>query len=166
MMKYIKKSYPTHKLTGVEIGVDKGGNAINIINNLPIERLYLIDPYEPYFERGFLWKCEYRDNYIKVKRKLSKYKNQMKLIRKRSEDAAVLIPKEIDFVYIDGRHTYEAVKKDIELYYPKIKNGGFIGGHDYDSPYVFLAVLVCLMKNKLSRDFHFNHRDWWAIKQT
>lgn len=37
----------------------------------------------------------------------------------------------LDFVYIDGEHTYSGVKKDIEMYLPKIKKGGFIGGHDY-----------------------------------
>jgi predicted O-methyltransferase YrrM len=37
----------------------------------------------------------------------------------------------IDFIYIDGEHTYEGVKRDIELYQPKIKKGGYIAGHDY-----------------------------------
>lgn len=36
----------------------------------------------------------------------------------------------LDFVYIDGLHTYEAVKEDIEAWLPKIKLTGFIGGHD------------------------------------
>ena len=37
----------------------------------------------------------------------------------------------IDFVYIDGNHSYEDTKKDIELYLPKIKPNGYIAGHDY-----------------------------------
>lgn len=36
-----------------------------------------------------------------------------------------------DWIYIDGNHQYEVVKKDLELYYPKIKAGGFITGDDY-----------------------------------
>ena len=36
-----------------------------------------------------------------------------------------------DMIYIDGDHTYEQVCKDIDNYLPKVKNGGFIGGHDY-----------------------------------
>lgn len=39
--------------------------------------------------------------------------------------------KEFDFIYIDGIHTYEQVKKDIENYLPLVKKGGVIGGHDY-----------------------------------
>lgn len=36
-----------------------------------------------------------------------------------------------DVVYIDMTHTYEAVKRDIELWLPKVRPGGHIAGHDY-----------------------------------
>ena len=36
-----------------------------------------------------------------------------------------------DFLYVDGSHTYEDVKRDFEMYLPKIKSTGFVGGHDY-----------------------------------
>lgn len=36
-----------------------------------------------------------------------------------------------DLVYIDGDHSQEAVERDIELYLPKVKKGGWIGGHDF-----------------------------------
>jgi predicted O-methyltransferase YrrM len=38
---------------------------------------------------------------------------------------------EWDFIYIDGLHTYEGVKTDIQNYLPLVKKGGVIGGHDY-----------------------------------
>jgi hypothetical protein len=34
-------------------------------------------------------------------------------------------------VYIDAQHHYDAVKQDIHLWYPKVKGGGVISGHDY-----------------------------------
>lgn len=37
----------------------------------------------------------------------------------------------LDIVYLDAAHYYEAVKKDLEAYYPKVKPGGVIAGHDY-----------------------------------
>ncbi|MEK6883568.1 MAG: class I SAM-dependent methyltransferase [Nanoarchaeota archaeon] len=36
-----------------------------------------------------------------------------------------------DFVYIDGDHSAPAVRKDIEAYYPKLKPGKLLAGHDY-----------------------------------
>ena len=36
-----------------------------------------------------------------------------------------------DWVYIDGNHLYEFVKKDLELSMHKVKVGGFITGDDY-----------------------------------
>jgi hypothetical protein len=37
----------------------------------------------------------------------------------------------LDFVFIDASHEYNDVKKDILSWYPKIKKGGFIAGHDF-----------------------------------
>lgn len=37
----------------------------------------------------------------------------------------------IDLLFIDGAHHYEQVKRDILNYWPKIKVGGVLLGHDY-----------------------------------
>ena len=37
----------------------------------------------------------------------------------------------LDYVYIDGNHLYEFVKKDLELSLRKVKSGGYITGDDY-----------------------------------
>ena len=36
-----------------------------------------------------------------------------------------------DIIYIDGDHTYDGVKLDLQISYEKVKNGGYICGHDY-----------------------------------
>lgn len=47
-----------------------------------------------------------------------------------------------DFVFIDAAHSYQAVKGDIEAWRPKVREGGWFGGHDYHSahPGVIRAV--------------------------
>ena len=47
----------------------------------------------------------------------------------------------LDFVFIDADHKYESVVEDILAWFPKVKNGGIIGGHDYhiSAPGVMLA---------------------------
>ena len=53
---------------------------------------------------------------------------------KRFKDAS------IDIVYIDGDHRYEAVKKDIELWMPKLKDDGILSGHDFAYQSVLRAI--------------------------
>jgi hypothetical protein len=38
-----------------------------------------------------------------------------------------------DLIYIDGAHDYHNVKKDIINFLPKVKKGGYLTGHDYNS---------------------------------
>jgi hypothetical protein len=37
----------------------------------------------------------------------------------------------LDFVYIDADHDYSSCKQDIEAWFPKVRHGGIIAGHDY-----------------------------------
>lgn len=46
----------------------------------------------------------------------------------------------IDFLFIDAEHTYEGVSADIDLWLPKVREGGVIAGHDYDWDGVRKAV--------------------------
>lgn len=58
------------------------------------------------------------------------------------EAASTFENESCDVVYIDMTHTYDAVKKDIECWLPKVKLGGYIAGHDYAdyAPGVKMAV--------------------------
>jgi predicted O-methyltransferase YrrM len=56
----------------------------------------------------------------------------VQVIRATSDDVAALIEDwSLDWVYIDGDHTYEFVKRDLEQYLPKVRKGGIIFGDDY-----------------------------------
>lgn len=56
----------------------------------------------------------------------------VKLHRANSEVAASEFPDNFfDWIYIDGNHSYEAVRQDLELYWRKLKRGGFIVCDDY-----------------------------------
>jgi hypothetical protein len=49
-----------------------------------------------------------------------------------SIDAAKkIVDESLDFVYIDADHDYEHCKQDIECWFPKVRHGGLVAGHDY-----------------------------------
>jgi len=50
----------------------------------------------------------------------------------------------LDFVFIDASHDYDNVKADIKAWYPKVKSGGYLGGHDYYGEDIRRAVIEVL----------------------
>ena len=63
-------------------------------------------------------------------------------VKKNSDIAAVDCDGTFDLIFVDGDRTYDAVKKDLELYWPKVKSGGILVGHGYtvQFPEVIQAV--------------------------
>ena len=62
-----------------------------------------------------------------------------------STDAVSIFPDlYFDWIYIDALHSFEGVREDIQLYWPKVRNKGLFSGHDFSSkvskdPFLFLA---------------------------
>lgn len=69
------------------------------------------------------------------------------------------LPYEVDFLFIDGDHRYDAVACDIRYLRPLVKRGGVIAGHDYaeDTPGVIRAVDEQIPDRSLVP----NTRIWW-----
>jgi predicted O-methyltransferase YrrM len=47
------------------------------------------------------------------------------------DEASKKINRKIDFLFIDGNHSYESVARDISVWAGKVKRGGYILFHDY-----------------------------------
>jgi hypothetical protein len=62
-------------------------------------------------------------------------------IRKTSVEASKDFEDEsCDVIYIDMQHTYDAVIEDLHHWYPKLKKGGYMAGHDVYHPGVNKAI--------------------------
>ncbi len=109
-----------NKCIGVEIGVDKGVTSDGLTGNCSkIGMLYSIDPWIN------------RDGRYSDVAALLKDRSNCTLLRMSSTEAAKVIHDDLDFVFIDGDHEYEAVLNDLNLWFPKIKSGGLLAGHDW-----------------------------------
>jgi len=149
-------------LVGVEIGVAGGEHALSILENLNIQKLYLIDPYDLYdtytegkniygITQETLEKTE-----KSARKKLKNYEKQIVWIKKLSSQAISDIKEDLDFAYIDGNHAYSFVLEDLNNYYKLLSPNGVIGGHDYyngfakDHSGVVKAVQEFAVKNNLN----------------
>jgi hypothetical protein len=158
------------KLTCAEIGVFKGMNARVMLNYSENIYLYLIDGYErvTLFTGGPIMPPEYINNIKKISNDvLQEFKGRFERVYKQSEVAVSDFPDEFfDYVYIDGEHLYDWVKRDIEMWYPKVKNGGMLAGHDYMMTEVSYPVNEFCLNNHKRLSTYLSERDsdWWFIK--
>jgi hypothetical protein len=86
--------------------------------------------------------------------------DNIEFIRKTSDDAFLdLTQEKIDFVYIDGMHTYDQCLKDIANYRQIVKDGGFVGGHDYQNKDC-MGVTQAVNESFPVIDYHFADLSW------
>jgi len=116
---------------GAEIGVKRGINALAICKHIPGLSLKLVDPYISYGEDEVeISDVNHNSFYNHAKKILKPY--DVQFIVKKSMDAIKEVePESLDFVYIDGNHTFDYVMQDLIEWSKKVRIGGIISGHDY-----------------------------------
>ena len=107
------------------------------------------------------------------------YRPEVRIIRENSKEAARMFPRLwFDYVYVDADHTYEGCLADLRNWWPRVRQGGFLGGHDYlfataKDGVVFGVVeavrdfLRELDMDENSPEFHFTpqgYRSWMLCK--
>lgn len=86
--------------------------------------------------------------------RINPYMNRITVIQQPSSKAASVIENEtLDFVFIDGDHSYESVLEDIQLWYPKVREGGMVSGHDYDLTRKKLFGVIRAVRQYFKKDF-------------
>lgn len=119
---------------GAEIGVYKGEFAETLLSTWP-GTLLLVDVWrhmEGYLDSWNLNDASAEENYQETRRRLKRFGARAEIMRLESADAAQAVPDDsLDFIYVDANHSYEAVSRDLTLWYPKVRAGGLISGHDY-----------------------------------
>lgn len=128
---------------GVEIGVDRGAMSVELLSR-PDLYLYMVDPWgkeaapEQYKETGdyhsWLSDAESEANYQHAIAETEFAGRRRVVLRMTSVAASNYLKGLVDFVFIDGDHSYEGVKGDIDAWRTKIIEGGILSGHDYADP--------------------------------
>ena len=121
----------------VEVGVFLGEFA-NFLLSLKPAHLILIDPWEGRGQSG-----DQDGNNVKVAYLPAAYMNilnqtrtlpHVDVVRAKSGEVLPMFPDDaFDCIYLDGDHSYEGVKLDLDIAWKKVKKGGWLMGHDYDT---------------------------------
>jgi uncharacterized protein YcgI (DUF1989 family) len=117
---------------GIEIGTAYGGNSDYLMSNTDIH-LICVDPYLYYSAMpGLASQEDYDTLHLFATTRLKIHKG-LTLIRTTSVCFAPEVEGDsIDFVFLDGDHSYDAVLKECNIFYAKIRIGGALMGHDYN----------------------------------
>jgi hypothetical protein len=145
---------------GAEIGVAEGRFSAGLLTLCPELSLWAFDDYKPGYKTwmGTEWDEDTQSrNKARLMQTVRQFTPRLTFVEKSSlEAAAWLEDASLDFVFIDADHSYEAVKADIAAWWPKLKPGGFLTGHDYDSekfPGVVRAVDEAFPEMEFRSDF-------------
>ncbi|SRR5712692_4490822 len=140
---FVLKGMPRNSVCA-EIGVYRGDFSAKVVRIVQPRVLHLIDPWKFRTEKTYenAWyggaigvsQANMDSIFDSIK---ERFKNETRsgvisIHRSPSADIRSAFPDDyFDWIYIDGDHTYEFVKKDLESFYPKVKKGGYIAGDDY-----------------------------------
>jgi len=119
---------------GAELGVQRGYMSEHNLRNWPsCQRYYLIDLWEK--QENYLDVANTLDhdiNLAETRERMKPFGHVPVIMKNTTNDASFLIPDEsLDFIYVDARHDYCGVLEDIQNWWPKLKVGGVMAGHDY-----------------------------------
>jgi len=145
---------------GVEVGVFKGDFSKIILKKIQPFLFYMIDPWSGQINSG-----DKNGNNIEFINGEQYYFDKIipeflfipntKILRDYSSIIANFPDNYLDWIYIDGNHDYDNVKNDLKYSFPKIKNGGYIMGHDYTS--LFPGVIQAVNEFCLEYNLHIEY---------
>jgi predicted O-methyltransferase YrrM len=152
----------TEPIVGLEIGTDTGISTRYLLDMIPGLKLYGIDPYINYIDWNNMNLNEREETYKIFMHSLSRYGNRHVHYRMTSDDAVSKFEDEsLDFIFVDGLHTYDQVLLDCRNYYPKLKKNGLFCGHDYGTIEEVRRAVDEFAK-EVNKEIQFMRQDNWT----
>ena len=125
---------------GVEVGVRDGDFSEHMLANWHGHQgvYHLVDPWRAqdktlYNDVSNVEQAEQDARYAKVVATMAaRFPDRSAVHRALSVDAAATFADaSLDFVYVDARHDYAGVLEDLRAWWPKLRKGGLLAGHDF-----------------------------------
>lgn len=152
--------------TAVEVGVAEGNYAKDLLtlwhgDYVMVDRWCHIDGYDDIMNGP---DEEHELRYRQAMAVAAPYGERVKVLRMESvAAAATFADKSLAFVYLDGDHSFDGVRRDLTAWWPKVQSGGILAGHDYyDKPPFRVRSALCSMSNGPCGITHEPSPSWWV----
>lgn len=121
---------------GAEVGTGTGRNAMEILRANPelhlVEVAYYPGPKILPKDEVMYCTCQRAKELFLRRMGRKKFKDRITILPLPSHKAVKKVKDgTLDFVFIDADHTYEECLQDIQIWFPKVRKGGLVSGHDY-----------------------------------
>jgi hypothetical protein len=133
------------QLPAVEVGVAEGYFSRDMLA-WGLSKLFMVDNWGPIpgvTGDGSYSQAWHDKNFTAATERVKPFGKKAVILRGLSVEMSKLIEDDsLGLVYLDAGHSYEAVRSDLHAWFPKLKKGGVMAGHDYlNADYgVFSAV--------------------------
>lgn len=114
----------------VEVGVRAGYFSSRFMGKWNGKLLTLVDPWANLSDYHQHAGANWNQVYANAMKRYQKFGERVAVCRNISMAAAEILPNDLDFVYIDANHQYGHVAEDLSAWWPKVKIGGILAGHD------------------------------------
>lgn len=158
-----------------EIGVEGAGTSEALLQRFPSLHMLLVDPYHLNADDPIVGKSkqltaegwEFFTSPLGPVQKTQPFRDRATHVIQGSVEAAAWVGRNsLDLVFIDGNHTYVAARDDIAAWWPTVRLGGLMAGHDYTFSYPGVIQAV----NEFALDAHLHlslaPEVWWIRKPT
>ena len=96
--------------------------------------------------------------------KWAELEDTVKLLYMNSREASKQFKNgELDFIFLDGDHSYDGVSLDCNLWFPKLNTGGIIAGHDFSGDVG--DGLTRAILERWNSNFQHKNQIWWVKKE-
>jgi hypothetical protein len=160
--------------TAAEIGVEKGIFAKKFLSRWRGHTYYAVDDYASYPEMPYGRFCDRQAALAN----LQDFSHIVKFIPMQSSAFASDFSQteigkwqnhELNFVYLDGDHTYSGVAADMDAWWPVVSADGLLAGHDFEDAHPGVKQAVSEFADKNNLDVFVTHEtdsppSWYIYK--
>lgn len=167
---------------GAEIGVFRGEFAESILKTWRGDSLFLIDtwrtlPADVYRDTSNFAQRGQVENMVEAVNRTWDESARTVMMRTSSRVAATALSGLhglMDFVYIDANHARQSVLEDLDLWFPFVRKGGILSGHDYVEDGVYGGSVIGVKGavdtwaayhgHKVHVTTEDEFKSWWIVK--